>query len=383
MKSILFAVVVNSLVLPCSTIVLDDANLQALNRDVRTALLQKISNALSSANSQLSYTSSQMQGCQSLLSGSFDACTACVKDTCDENFSNCFERRPVTICDVTGANYRICRAIVNSENPVLDTMADIDDKMRKVMRRMVQDQDTNIYTFLKNIQTFMDSKLRSAESGPIRKSLATLITYYETMKAAVDGGIHHNTALQNSMNSMSKVMKEGMASVGVQMSTRTGNFMTELAFNLARMLATNNPSFGRRKRQAVTCSRILNFPAHCFAAYATKCFCTGQSPSSITDICGAHLENSIATVVKPIQAANEIFDKICVQRNLIEKVNYEDVVLNRQTLGYGNVKYNAVVRDINKEFTAHFQLQILNLPQTASRMAAEIWNEWVRNIHSM
>ncbi|OWF53667.1 uncharacterized protein LOC110446107 [Mizuhopecten yessoensis] len=383
MERLASAIVFVCLISPCSFLVLDGANLQVLNNNVRTALLRKISDAFESANTQMSSTTSLTQGCQSQLSGIFDACAACVNDACDQNFQHCHERRPVTICDVTGANNKVCRGIMNSENLVLDAMWDIDGKMRKVMRRMVQDQEANVVTFLTTIKSFTDRTLTSAESIPIRKSLTTLITYYETVKASVDGGIHHNTALQNSMSSMSKVMKEGMASVGVQMSTRTGNFMTELAFNLARMLATNNPSFGRRKRQAVSCSKIQSFPAHCFAAYATQCSCTGQSASVISEVCSANLQKSIAGIAKPIQAANEIFDKVCIQRNFIEKVTYGNNGVNRQNLGYSNVKYNAVIRGVSFEFTPKYRLQIMDLQQTASKMATDIWNEWVRRTHLM
>ncbi|XP_033729070.1 uncharacterized protein LOC117318161 [Pecten maximus] len=381
MENTSFILVLLCLILPCSSLVLDDANLQALNRDVRTALLQKISNTLSSANNQMNYQSSQTQNCQSQLSGAFDACAACVKDACDHNFQNCHEKKPVTLCDVTGTNYKVCRAIMNSESLALDATSDFDGKMRKVMRRMVQDQEAHILTFLKNIKSFMDSSLRSAGSGPIRKSLESLITYYGTVKTAVDAGIHHNAALQNSLNSMSDVMKQGMESAGVQMSSATGNFMTELAFNLARMLATNNPTFGRRKRQATTCSTIRNFPAHCFSAFQTECPCTGHSPSAILNLCGAHLQSSIAAIAKPIQTANEIFDRICVQEDLIQKVNYENVAVDRHNLGYNIVKYSAAIRGINLDFTAQFQLRILNLPRTASEMAEAIWGKWVKKIN--
>ncbi|XP_069108545.1 uncharacterized protein [Argopecten irradians] len=372
-----FVILIIYLVSPCSAIILDNANLQALNREVRTVLLQKIANAISSASSQMGYKSSQTQTCESLLSGRFDSCKSCVSDECDLNFQNCHEKKPVTLCDVTGSNYKVCRAIMNSESLAIDLMEDFDNKMRKVMRRMVQDQETHVLTFIRNLKSFADTSLRSQDASPIRKSLKTLIQFYDTVKASVDGGINHNVGLQNSMNSMSKVMEQGMQSVGVQMSSTTGRFMTELAFNLARMLATYNPTFGRKKRQATTCSRIPDFPSHCFAQFSMKCSCSGQSPAVISEVCGAHLRGSVADIVKPVQVASEIFDKICVQRNLIEKVNFENVVVDIHNLGYRIIKYNAIIRDIAQDLTGHFQLKIFNLPETANEMATAIWNQWI------
>lgn len=376
---------------------LDPANLDNLNRQVRKALLAKVTSELESSKTHMASLQPQLTNCQINVNNSLGHCLKCVDNACLEKFKQCHSltfnmhspggmsvssnningHSQVTVCALTSGQFsRTCSTIMNPAGFMVNSISQIGNNLRINLGRVYGDLgNTAVGNFvggLSNVAHNVVRNMTDAEKAQLQQTMSHLSQSLSTM------GAHIGQSVQQSMNQMQGnlgQMNQNMQNFGQSMTQWGQNFGQQLSQSLSHMF--DGTFLGRRRRATPECTFLFGDLYQNCASLTSQCSsCPSNSDEAMETVCGKDLVDRVKAVQKSMDEMNQIYQEVINAQNIITKVEFDDVMIDPAMASYGNVHITANIRGVPTMFTMSTVLQLHDLAASGTPIAQQVWKEW-------
>ncbi|OWF46860.1 uncharacterized protein LOC110455118 [Mizuhopecten yessoensis] len=376
---------------------LDPANLDSLNRQVRMALLTKVTTELESSKTHMASLQPQLTDCQKHVNNSLGHCLKCVDNACLEKFKQCHSltfnmqspggmsvssnnvngQSQVTVCALTSGQFtRTCSTIMNPAGFMVNSISQIGNNLRINLGRVYGDLGNtvvgNFVGGLTNVANNVVRNMTDAEKAQLQQTMAHLSQSLSTM------GHHIGQGVQQSMNQMQSNlghMNQNMQNFGQSMSQWGQNFGQQLSQSLSHMF--DGSFLGRRRRATQECTFLFGDLHQNCASLTSQCSsCPSNRDETMEAVCGKDLVDRVKAVQKSMDEMNQIYEEVINAQNIITKVEFDDVMIDPTMASYGNVHIMANIRGIPTMFTMNTVLQLHDIAASGTPIAQQVWKEW-------
>ncbi|XP_033739383.1 uncharacterized protein LOC117326771 [Pecten maximus] len=377
---------------------LDPTNLDTLNRQVRKALLAKVTAELESSKTYMAGLQPQLTTCQTKVNDSLGPCLKCVDNACQEKFKYCHSltfnmhspggmsvsssnvngQSQVTVCALTGSQFtRTCSTIMNPDGFMVNSISQIGDNLRINLGRVYGDLGTvavgNFVGGLTNVANNVVRNMTDEEKAQLQQTMSHLSQSLSTIGHHVGQSVQHSL---NQMNTNLGQMNQNMNSFGNSMAQWGQNFGQQLSQSLSHMF--DGTFMGRRRRRAAQeCTFLFGDLYQNCASLTSQCAsCPSNRQDTMETVCGKDLVDKVKAVQKTMDEMNQIYGEVIKAQNIITRVEFDDVIVDPTMASYSNVQITANIRGIPTMFMLTSAIQLNNLGYSGTSIARQVWKEW-------
>ncbi|XP_060080174.1 uncharacterized protein LOC132559561 [Ylistrum balloti] len=370
---------------------LDPANLDTLNRQVRKALLAKVTSELESSKTFMANLQPQLTVCQTKVNDSLGHCLQCVDNACQEKFKQCQSltfnmhspggmsvssnsingQSQVTVCALTGSQFtRTCSTIMNPEGFMVNSISQIGNDLRINLGRVYGDLGNtvvgNFVGGLTNVANNVVRNMTNAEKAQLQQTMSHLSQSLSTM------GHHIGQSVQQSMGQM----HQQLSNFGSSMAQWGQNFGQQLSQSLSHMF--DGTLLGKRRRRAAQeCTFLFGDLYQNCASLTSQCSsCPSNRQDTMEAVCGKDLVDKVQAVEKSMDEMSQIYEEVINAKNIITMVEFDNTVIDPTMASYGNVKIIANIRGVPTVFPMSSVLKLHDLAASGTPIAQQVWKEW-------
>lgn len=377
---------------------LDPANLDTLNRQVRKALLTKVTTELESSKTYMAGIQPQLTSCQRKVNDSLGHCLQCVDNVCQQKFQQCQSltfsmhspggmsvssnningHSQVTVCSLTGSQFsHTCSTIMNPEGFMVNSISQIGDNLRINLGRVYGDLgNMAVGSFVGGLNHVANNVVRNMtdeEKAQLQQSMAHLSQSLSTMGHNIGQGVQQS---MGQLHANLGQMNHNLNTFGDSMSQWGQDFSQQLSQSLSHMF--DGTFMGRRRRRAVQeCSFLFGSLSQNCASLTPQCSsCPSTRQDTMVTVCGRNLVDKVKAIQKSMDELNQIYGEVINSQNIITMVEFDDVMVDPTMASYGNVMITANIRGIPTTFRMSSVLRLHDLAASGSPIAQQVWKEW-------